>query len=347
MTSHQDEPKRIWIIAAFGALYFGWGSTFLGILFAVQSIPPFLMAGARFFLAGVIMYSAARFTGAPRPVGVTWKSALIVGACLLLGGNGAVTVSEKWVPSGLAALLIATIPIYIALFSWITGAAPHPKPMVWLGLAGGFLGVSLLMGPVSPFPPVNSSSKHLALGMSILLISPVIWSVGSLYARTAKNAPSPFLAAGQQMLCGGGLMILLGLLMREHRGFDLQQVSWLSLGAFVYLVIIGSLVGFPAYIFLLRHCDPSKVASYAYVNPIVAVLLGALFAHETLTLRTLVAAGLIIGSVALVITAQTIRVTLTSVSDSAGNRRSASTACAVANGEEIGDHSDTVQVTVT
>jgi drug/metabolite transporter (DMT)-like permease len=298
------DPKRIWIIAAFAALYLGWGSTFLGILFAIQSIPPFLMAGTRFFSAGLIMYLAARFTGVPRPAGVTWKSALIVGACLILGGNGGVTISEKWVPSSLAALLIATVPIYIALFSWITGAAPQPRPVVWIGLAGGFLGVGVLVGPAFTFSPENSSSNHFALGMSILLISPVIWSIGSLYARTAKNAPSPFLAAGQQMLCGGCLMILLGLLMWEQRGFDPRHVSWLSLGAFVYLVVIGSLVGFPAYIFLLRHCEPAKVATYAYVNPIVAVLLGALFAHETLTLRTLVAAGLIIGSVALVITAQ-------------------------------------------
>jgi drug/metabolite transporter (DMT)-like permease len=130
---------------------------------------------------------------------------------------------------------------------------------------------------------------------------------GSLYSRTAENASSPFLAAGQQMLCGGALMILLGLLMSEQRGFDPRHVSWLSLGAFVYLVVIGSLVGFPAYIFLLRHCDPAKVATYAYVDPIVAVLLGALFAQESLTLRTLVAAALIIGSVALVITAQWIQ----------------------------------------
>jgi drug/metabolite transporter (DMT)-like permease len=130
---------------------------------------------------------------------------------------------------------------------------------------------------------------------------------GSLYSRRAENASSPFLAAGQQMLCGGALMILLGLLMQEQRGFDPRHVSWLSLGAFVYLVIVGSLVGFPAYISLLRHCDPAKVATYAYVNPIVALLLGALFAHETLALRTLVAAGPIIGSVALVITAQWIQ----------------------------------------
>jgi drug/metabolite transporter (DMT)-like permease len=140
--------------------------------------------------------------------------------------------------------------------------------------------------------------------MSILLIASLIWSAGSLYSRKATNAPSPFLAAGQQMLCGGALLILLGLALGEQRGFDPRHMTWLSLGAFVYLVVIGALVGFPAYIFLLRHCDPAKVATYAYVNPIVAVLLGVGFAGETFTLRTVMAAALIIGSVALVITAE-------------------------------------------
>jgi drug/metabolite transporter (DMT)-like permease len=294
--------KKISIIAAFAALYLIWGSTYIGILFAIQSIPPFLMAGVRFFLAGVIMYAAARWQGAPRPDRATWRSAFIVGACLLLGGNGGVTISEKWVPTGLAALLVATVPIYIALLSWITGSAPRPRPIVWLGLAGGFVGVGILVEPAfkvsSSAPPQN----HLALGVSILLVASLIWSVGSLYSRNANNAPSPFLAAGQQMLCGGGLLILLGIATGEHRGFDPRHVTLLSLGAFIYLVAIGALVGFPAYIYLLRHCDPAKVATYAYVNPIVAVLLGAMFAGENLTLRTAVAAGLIIGSVAMVIT---------------------------------------------
>ncbi len=250
------------------------------------------------------MYAAARWQGAPRPDRATWRSAFIVGACLLLGGNGGVTVSEKWVPTSLAALLVATVPIYIALLSWMTGSAPRPRPIVWLGLAGGFVGVGILVEPAfkvsSSAPPQN----HLALGVSILLVASLIWSVGSLYSRNANNAPSPFLAAGQQMLCGGGLLILLGIAMGEHRSFDPRHVTLLSLGAFIYLVAIGAMVGFPAYIYLLRHCDPAKVATYAYVNPIVAVLLGAMFAGENLTLRTAVAAGLIIGSVAMVITTQ-------------------------------------------
>ena len=296
-------PKKIALIAAFAALYLIWGSTYLGILFAIQSIPPFLMAGVRFFLAGIIMFAIARFQGAPKPDPATWRDALIVGACLLLFGNGGVTIAEKWVPTGLAALLVATVPIYIALLGWITGTAPRPTPMVWLGLIVGFIGVGLLVQ--SAF--TNSSDSphnYLALGMAILLLGSLMWSAGSLYSRKANNAPSPFLAAGQQMLCGGALLILAGALFGEYHGFDPRHITWLSAFAFVYLVVIGALVGFPAYIFLLRHCDPAKVATYAYINPVVAVLLGTAFAGESLTMRSLLGAGLIIGSVAVVITAQ-------------------------------------------
>src|ERR1041384_3212178 len=182
-------PKRIWIVLAFAALYLIWGSTYLGILFAIQSIPPFLMAGARFFLAGAIMYAVARWQGAPQPTAITWKNSLIIGACLLLGGNGGVTISEKWVPTGLAALLVATVPIYIALLGWLSGTAPRPTRFVWLGLIGGFVGVGFLVGPAFTAP---SGSNHLALGMSILLIGSLLWSVGSLYSRRAKSAPSLF-----------------------------------------------------------------------------------------------------------------------------------------------------------
>ena len=296
-------PKKFWIIVAFAALYLIWGSTYLGILFAIHSIPPFLMAGMRFFLAGVIMYGVARWQGAPRPTLETWRSSLIIGACLLLCGNGGVTVSEKWVPTGLASLLVATVPIDIALLGWISGTAPRPTPIVWLGLVGGFIGVGVLVGPAFASSSV-SPHNHLALGMSILLLASLIWSIGSLYSRTAKSSPSLFLAAGQQMICGGALLILVGFGLGEQRGFDPRHVTWLSIGAFVYLVLIGALIGYTAYFYLLRHCDPAKVATYAYVNPVVAVLLGTAFAGEKLTLRTLFGAGLIIGSVAVVITAQ-------------------------------------------
>lgn len=290
------------IIASFAALYLVWGSTYLGIRFAIETIPPFLMAGVRYFLAGVIMYAIARLNGAPRSSAADWKTACIVGACLLLGGNGGVTFSEQYVSSGLAALIVATVPIYIALLGWAMGMAPRPTPLVWLGLAAGFAGVGILVVPALKFS--SHQQHHAGIGMLILLISSFIWSAGSLYSRVAKNALSPFLAAGQQMLCGGVLLALAGLATGELPRLHLRAISAVSIWAFVYLVLIGALVGFTAYIYLLRHCDPRKVATYAYVNPIVAVILGALFAGETLSVRTAVAAALIIGSVAVVITAQ-------------------------------------------
>ncbi|CAA9218391.1 MAG: Permease of the drug/metabolite transporter (DMT) superfamily [uncultured Chthoniobacterales bacterium] len=295
-------PKKSAIIAAFAAIYLIWGSTYLGILFAIESIPPMLMSGSRYLLAGVIMYGLARMQGAPRSGWGDWRTAAIIGAALLLGGNGGVTIAEQWVPSGLAAVVVATVPIYMVLLGWLMKTAPRPTSAVWLGLAGGFAGVALLLAPNADV--TTQQYPQLRLGMLVLLCSAFLWSAGSIYSRRAQNAPSPFLAAGQQMICGGGLMLLAGLLTGELPRFDIHRVTWLSFGAWVYLVLIGAIVGFTAYIWLLRHCDPAKVATYAYVNPIVAVMLGAGFAGETLTLRTVLAATLIIGSVALVITAE-------------------------------------------
>lgn len=296
-------PRRIQVIAAFAALYLIWGSTYLAILFAIQSIPPFLMAGARFLLAGLIMFAIARTQGPLRSTSAEWRTALIIGACLLLGGNGGVTLSEKFIESGLASLIVATVPIYITLLGWLSGMTPRPAPIVWVGLAGGFLGVAILLGPALRF----SGSGRPAIGMSILLLSSFIWSAGSLYSRTVKHAGSPFLGAAQQMFCGGLLLMLVGLFAGESKTLHPGNITTLSVGAFAYLMFIGAIVGYTAYFWLLRHCDPAKVATYAYVNPIVAVLLGALFAHETVTLRTLLAAALIIGSVALIITVQQLK----------------------------------------
>jgi drug/metabolite transporter (DMT)-like permease len=297
--------KKIRITIAFAALYLIWGSTYLGIRFAIETIPPFLMAGTRFLLAGLIMYAIAWSQGMVKSSWANWRTSLIIGACLLLGGNGGVTISEKYIDSGLAAVIVAIVPIYIVVLGWASGMAPRPTPIVWLGLVGGFVGVGILLGPSLRF---SSNDAHgPAIGMSILLVSTFLWSAGSLYSRVAKHAPSPFLTAAQQMMCGGMLLLLTGALTGELRRFDPGSVSILSVASFAYLVIIGAVVGYTAYIWLLRHCDPAKVATYAYVNPIVAVLLGAAFGGETLTMRTVVAAGLIIGSVAMVITAQQLR----------------------------------------
>jgi len=298
-------PTRIRIIIAFAALYLVWGSTYLGIRFAIESIPPFLMAGARFLLAGLIMFAIAWSQGECKSSWANWRVSLAVGACLLLAGNGGVTISEQYIDTGLAALIVAIVPIYIVILGWATGLASRPAPIVWLGLVGGFIGVGVLLGPALRFS--SNGGRHPAIGMSILLVSSFIWSAGSLYSRSAKHAASPFLTAAQQMLCGGLLLLLAGIVTGELQRFHPDSISPRSLGAFVYLIIIGAVVGYTAYIWLLRHCDPAKVSTYAYVNPIVAVLLGAGFAGEALTTRVLIAGALIIGSVAIVITTQQLR----------------------------------------
>jgi drug/metabolite transporter (DMT)-like permease len=314
-------PKKFQIIIAFAALYTIWGSTYLGILFAIESIPPFLMAGIRYLFAGAIMFAIAWMYGARSSTINSWLNSAIVGACLILVGNGGVTIAEKYVATGLASLIVATVPIYMILLTWISGMSPRPRPIIWLGLVGGFTGVALLLGPALTFRTVAgdpgstipattlTAGAHPAIGMSILLCSSFIWSIGSLYSRRATRGTtsSPFFAAAQQMVCGGLFLVLTGTITGEWPDFHLGKMSILSIGAFIYLVLIGAVVGFTAYIWLLHHCDPAKVATYAYVNPIVAVLLGAAFAGETLTLRTIIAAALIIGSVALVITVQQLR----------------------------------------
>src|SRR4026208_1391736 len=195
--------------------------------------------------------------------------------------------------------------MYSVMLGCATVTAPRPAPIVWFGLVGGFAGVGFLLGPALRFS--SNGGRHPAIGMSILLVSSFIWSAGSLYSRSAKHAASPFLTAAQQMLCGGLLLLLTSFAIGETRRFHPGSMSILSLASFAYLVIIGAVVGYTAYIWLLRNCDPAKVATYAYVNPIVAVLLGAAFAGETVTVRVLIAAALIIGSGAVVITAQQLK----------------------------------------
>src|SRR5437868_9277306 len=203
-----SRPSKLAFVSSFTALYLVWSSTYLHILFAIETIPPLLMAGARFLLAGVMLYSVARWRGAPKASRAHWLTALIIGGCLLLGGNGGVTLAEQYVPSGLASVMVATVPIYMALLAWWSGIAPKPTPIVWLGMAGGFAGVAILIGPALHFSPNDTS--HPAIGMLILLCSSFIWSAGSIYSRKARSASPPLLLAAQQMICGGVLLTVAG-----------------------------------------------------------------------------------------------------------------------------------------
>src|SRR5215472_11241987 len=244
-------PKKTLVIIAFAALYLIWGSTYLGIRFSIETIPPFLMAGARFVLAGLIMYSIAWSQGMEKSSWRNWRTSLIIGACLLLGGNGGVTISEQYIDSGLAALVVAIVPIYITLLGWATGMAARPTPIMWMGLAGGFIGVGILFGPGLHLH--SPGGRNPVVGISILLFSSFIWSAGSLYSRAAKHAASPFLTAAQQMICGGILLLLASVVTGELSPCQPGPIATLSFRSFVYLDIIGAVVRYTTYRWRLSH----------------------------------------------------------------------------------------------
>ena len=284
------------VIAAFAAVYLIWGSTYLAIRFAIETIPPFAMAGIRFLIAGGALYAWLRMRGAERPTLAHWRSAAIVGALLLLGGNGAVVWAEQRVASGHASLLVATEPLWIVLLEWLGPRGSRPSAWVFTGVALGLAGIALLVGPgtFAGGEPVDH------IGAGVLVFASLSWAIGSLYSRKAKVPSSPLLGTAMQLLIGGVLLIVLATFTGEWSAIAPSAISLKSLGGLLYLVIFGSLVGFSCYIWLLRVSTPSRVSTYAYVNPVVAGVLGWAFAGEPLTMRTLLAAAVIVGAVALI-----------------------------------------------
>jgi drug/metabolite transporter (DMT)-like permease len=284
-------------VVAFAAIYLIWGSTYLAIKVAVETIPPFFMASARFLIAGSVLYVLTRLRGAARPALQHWIAAAIVGALLLLGGNGSLSWSEQRVPSGLAALLLATIPIWMVLLDSGWKGWNKQGGRVLGGLAMGLAGIGLLVGPARLW----GGSRIDLLGAAVLMFGSLCWSVGSLYSRRAKLPPSPFLAAAMEMLAGGAMLAVLGFTTGEGRELHQATMAFGSILAVLYLVVFGSLLGFTAYIWLLGVTSTARVSTYAYVNPLVAVFIGWVFAGEPLTARTLVATGTIVAAVALMI----------------------------------------------
>ncbi|MCL6642521.1 MAG: drug/metabolite exporter YedA [Candidatus Bipolaricaulota bacterium] len=293
--SKRQTPSSWSVLTALAAIYLIWGSTYLAIRWAVETIPPFLMAGTRFFIAGALLYLWMRLRGVPKPEPFHWVSATIVGGCLLLGGNGGVVWVEKGgFPSGLTALMIATVPLWMALLQWLRGVRLGGG--VAVGLLLGFVGIILLIGPGE----LSIGGRVDTAGATVLIGASLSWAVGSLYSRRARLPESALLATAMEMLAGGALLILTGLVLREHDAVRLDAISSQSFFAYLYLILFGSLVGFTAYIWLLRVTTPVLVSTYAYVNPVVAVLLGATLAGETITIRTLLAAAVILTAVALI-----------------------------------------------
>jgi drug/metabolite transporter (DMT)-like permease len=287
------------VALAFAAVYVLWGSTYLAIRFGIETIPPFLMAGTRHLVAGLLLYIWMRSRGTPRPSATHWRSAAIIGGLMLLGGNGLVTWAEQRVPSGLAALIVASVPIWMAVLEGLEKRA-RPGGAVIAGLLLGLAGIVLLV-----VPGRFAGNGHVdPLGALALLTAALCWSTGSLYSRRVPLPASTFTATAMEMIAGGTWLWVAGLLFGEGSRLHLSAISMRSAVSLAYLILFGSLIGFTAYVWLLKATTAARVSTYAYVNPIVAVVLGTLFAGEVITARVAIAALVIVGSVALIITSR-------------------------------------------
>lgn len=293
----KDQLLRTQIITALLAVYLFWGGTYLAMKVAVETIPPFLMGGLRFFTAGAIVYLWEWQKGTAPPTKVQWLSAARVGGLLLVCAMGGLTWAEQFIPSGIAAIIFATVPLWMALIAWGFQGGDRPNSFIITGLFLGFCGVMLL---------VKNSVPHLSnnplewLGYVVVTLASVSWAWGSLCSRTAALPESPFMSVALQNLTGGTCYFLISLLSGEWNSFAISSISLHSALSLIYLIIFGSLIGFGAYIWLLKTADPTLVSTYAYVNPVVAIFLGWTLAGEQLTSSDIVAALIIVCAVIII-----------------------------------------------
>ncbi|HJX26325.1 MAG TPA: drug/metabolite exporter YedA [Thermoanaerobaculia bacterium] len=300
-TGSSPAPSTLRVALALATVYVIWGSTYLAIAIAIETLPPFWMAGVRFVVAGALLYGFSRWRGAPRPTLPHWRSAALIGGLLLLGGNGGVVWAEQRVSSGIAALLVSMVPLWMVLFRWMQPGGERPTKQVWAGVTLGFTGLMLLVRPWSSGGGVD---KIDLLGVAALMFACISWAWGSIHSRRVPLPDSPFLVTGMEMLCGGAMLLLVGAFAGEPAQLDFAAVSARSALALLYLITFGALAGFTAYIWLLKVANPVLVSTYAYVNPIVAVFLGWLILGEPITGKTLLAAAVIVAGVVMITLAQ-------------------------------------------
>ena len=287
------------LLSAFAVVYVVWGSTYFAIRVAVESIPPFLMAGLRHLAVGLAFYPIFRRVSGERPTLPQWRTTAITGCLLLFLGNGTVSWAERIVPSGIAALLVATVSLWMVLLDWLRPGGTRPAPRVIAGFVLGFAGLILLVGPKH----LGGSERVNPVGTVALILASLAWAIGSIYSKHHPMPSSPLLGVAMQTLCGGTLLCLVALVTGEVRGFHFSQVSLRSWLGLLYLVFFGSALGFSAYVYILKHSTATRVATYAFVNPVVALFLGWFLAAEPLSLRTILASAIILAAVLLVITA--------------------------------------------
>ena len=290
-----DAGSRGKLVAAFGAIYLLWGSNFLAIRYAAEAMPPFLMMAVRSLTAGALLFGWARLRQGERPAKGHWPAAAAVGTVLFLGCHGLLAWAEQTVPSGVAALVLATIPVWLMLLDWASGGArPHGQSIV--GLVLGLIGLLVLIGP----SPGHGTPL---LGLLALAVSAFAWAAGSILSRRLPHPPSLVLASGMQLMCGGVSLGVVGLALGEAHRVDAGVLAPRAVLGFAYMVVVASLIGFTAYMWLLRVSTPARVGTYAFVNPVVALLVGWAIGGETLDARTLGASAVIVAGVALIVTA--------------------------------------------
>jgi len=304
------QASRAKVLAAFAAVYIVWGSTYLAIRYAVETIPPFIMVGTRFIVSGTLLYAWARMRGDQRPTAAQWRDATIIGILMLCLGNGAVSWAEQRVPSGLAALLAAVVPLWMVLLDWLRPHGTRPRLLVMAGVIVGMAGLVVLIG-VDSFclgflerfcegSRASSANAVDIVGAIALIAGSLAWAAGSIYTRYGTVPDSAVMSTGVQMIGGSVALLFVGAARGELAMIHPDQISARSLEGWFYLVTFGSLLGFTAYVYLLQNVSPAKASTYAYVNPLVAVLLGWAIAGETVTSRTLAAAAIILGGVAMI-----------------------------------------------
>jgi drug/metabolite transporter (DMT)-like permease len=296
----EPKPPILKLILAFASIYFIWGSTYVAIHYAIQTLPGFLMASTRFMLAGAVLCAWAWWQGARLTGHTPWRTAFAMGFFLLLAGHGTVVLAIHWVPSGLAALLLCTTPIWVALLEWAAPGGKHPGGRVSTGILLGFLGVIMLIG----VGDLRSGTVDF-LGAGALLASSISWAFGTIYSRRVQVSASPVLTSGMQMLSGGVLLLCAGVLNGDFSRLDVDTVSAESVLAFGYLTFFGSIVAFTAYSWLVKATSPARAVTSSYVNPVVAVLLGHAIAGEPLTYRMMLAMLTIVLGVIAITSAQT------------------------------------------